>query len=195
MRTLIRGMLVITVALLTGLGTWRAGPAMLEATLPLQAVLTGALLGQAFETEIRVLAFDRRLEMSVRATQTSSSCGAGVRAGDAWLVRTSALHVIQPWWIASAALLLSFVLGARSLLRGALYALPLEALLPFVMLPVILAAGVLDVTCERAAMLGWPVEPSFLRAFDAVLQNGGSWFLSFLSLGTGYAVARRRHPA
>lgn len=195
MENLSRAVLAIAAALLMGLGTWSIAPPVLAATLPLHAELTGALLGPAFEVEIRMLEVDRRLEMSARAMRSSSSCGAGVRAGDAWLVRTSALHVIQQWWIASAALLASFVPGARSALRGALYALPIAACLQFVTLPVILAAGVLDVTCARSAMLGWPVEPSMLRMFDAVLQNGGSWFLSLLALGAGHVVAHRRQPA
>ena len=177
-----------------GWALWRFGPTAVAWGLPAHEVVTRLLLGSAFELSIHpVSGTANTLEMNVHATRRALTCGAGlVVPGDAWRVHTSLFHVLQQWWIALAALTACSAADARLACRWALRALPTMAVVQLVTLPVLLAAGVLDVTCAHAELQSGRSEPSLVRVMDAVLQNGGLWFTTLVVLAASFLAAREQ---
>ncbi len=167
------------------------GPQILAPALPLHARLVSHLDGGNHES-LRILDDGAQtVELYATATLPRVQCGTTVVAGDAWVVRTSVLHVTQQWLIALALLLALPTRSFATRLRWCAIALPLVLAQQFFTLPVLLAAGIDDVVCSRLHLTGSyaPFPPTVLRAVDAMLQNGGLWLLTAVLLALAWQLA------
>jgi hypothetical protein len=172
------------------------GPHVLAPALPLHARLVSHLDGGNHE-RLRILDdVAQTVELRATATLPRVHCGARVVAGDAWVVRTSALHITQQWLIALALLLALPTRSPAARLRWCAIALPLVLAQQFVTLPVLLAAGIDDVVCGRLVQAAaFPQLPATtLLAIDAVLQNGGLWLLTSVLLALAWQLAHLQWP-
>lgn len=170
------------------------GPGILEAWSPLHARLTSALLGGDY-ADIRVLT-DAAHTIELRATTTvaRTQCDVSVLLGDVWVVRTSALHISQQWLIALVLLASMPTRSSVARLQWCAITVPLVLALQFATLPVLLAAGVEDVVCHKnATAAATLLPPTSLLTIDALLQNGGLWLLTLVTLALTWLLAHRGH--
>lgn len=166
------------------------GPHVLAPLLPLHERIVSHLDGGNF-AQLRV--FDNAAQtVHLRSTATleGSRCGVRVLMGDAWVVRTSALHFTQQWLIALVVLVSWPTRSGWARAVWSAIALPLVFVQQFVTLPVLLAAGVEAVVCGKRVMLepAPTLPPTPLLAVDAVLQNGGLWLITAVLLATTWLL-------